>query len=1182
MTVLIHKKGIQAVSFAGGEPFALAEPRVLNALPLTTDEQGVFTLPRAQQSQPLRFEVDAWQGYELDYQELVDRGWPTPRVAFQAVRNGQPIGSVVVKEMTADPRNLFPVTLEIEVPIPLVDAVFSIEYDQWIERVENDVRSDPVEVHYDRQAPYQGSSFTLSGPSLIDATHLASNGGFARFTLPRWSDIRLEDQVDIYFRPVGGAMPAQPITTITISPANIVPETIALLIEQGRLVDGDFEVTARLRDRAGNLNLDGNRLDVQVDRGTGIVDLKSIQVADGFISPWGHINCAALDRTRVEPWPDPGVPKGLRFQVPLPQSGLQVGDPAQMSWQLCSDQWGRVPIASAELLPETPLRADGFLVMEQVQERIVDELLKLPSVPSVFDVSVRVGYRVRTTTGWRSAAEEVFWLSLQVAGGGLCAGRWKSSQFNVKANRSINMTQYENASGIRPTELAEEDQRKRDQEIQLSIQKKRNDVLQARSAKPSKLGKVIKSSGMGLMSSPLAENFTLVGALPNDTQVPARWPDNEVPLEALDAQNPNDYIYLEVPYWDDFGATPGSSDILTVILNGVPWRGGPTFRLAYPTPPGQQFPVQLEVTPEMLDSLPEGLNSIAYSVDNDSVGNADESLPQALYLDRVAPRNSDRTRPLNALQQPVNLPVPPIGSNPVFTREYLNANSTVRFPVPAFVTPRRFDQIELRDANSNATILGPVLLWPEDEAARHPDLEVPATVLEALGRGVHQFRYVLIDRAGNVGGPSEGFNFELQLQAVPSGLQAPLVAANIYRSHFNPPGTLLPVGIPLYTNALATDQIILTLNDGVNPPRQLPPHTFDPNQDPNDILIDWAFISTPDPRAVYQGTWSYVVRRDGVDYPSPPATSDVDLRVVGPVNPNDPDPMNPLLTLLEVSGGSLQSPINRITPNDSNLAGTIKFRLYPGAAATDFVSIYYGDTVTPVWEQALGAAASNPEIDIPLPWAAIQAQGNGVIDAFYVIRESATAQNFQQSLNTQVTVSAITVTMRNFVWYDAPNVPLAQQNQRRGATVTGVINCAASPWNFITLILRDFRAGDPGDDALLPAVSLRAGDVVTVYWEYHPGTLTGNSPTPPAVHRVLREETLPANFRPGDPFRYLINYSNDLYAQAINPPPSAADSIVCRFSVRRGTDVWLSRECLVRYNTRLAGNTLCRNWVANP
>lgn len=198
----------------------------------------------------------------------------------------------------------------------------------------------------------------------------------------------------------------------------------------------------------------------------------------------------------------------------------------------------------------------------------------------------------------------------------------------------------------------------------------------------------------------------------------------------------------------------------------------------------------------------------------------------------------------------------------------------------------------------------------------------------------------------------------------------------------------------------------------------------------------------------------------------------------------------------------------------------MKFTPYPGAGTTDHLSFYYGvdNNGEPllVWQGTVAdAAALTPSNMIPLPWTAIQAQGNGVINALYRIRENAAAQNFQQSLNTQVTVSAITVEMRNFVWYDAPNAPLAQQNQRPGATATGVVNCSASPWNFITLILRDFRAGDPGDDPLLPAVTLQAGDLVTVFWEYHPGTLLGDSAAPPAVLRVLDERPVPASFRAG-------------------------------------------------------------------
>ena len=1214
MTILIHKKGTQAASIAGDELFALAVPRLLNVLPPMADEQGIFTLPRAQQPLPLRFEVDAWQGYARDYQDLVDAGWVSPRVVFQAVRNGQPVGTPQVREMTADPQGLFPVTLEMDAPAQLSDSVFAIEYDQWIEGVENDIRSAPVRVHYDRTAPNQSNPFTLSGPSLIDAAHLTANGGFARFTLPRWPDIRLEDQVHIYFRPVDEALPAQPIATIVISAENITPTTISLLIERNLLRDGTFEVTARLQDRAGNTNLDGSSLNVQVDIGSGAVDLKKIQIHPEFINLFGHINCAALARAEVEPWPDPEIPKGLRFQIPLPQRTLQVGDPVQMSWQLCSDKFGKVPIMPVEFLPEMPLRPDGFLFMDRIQELIVDVLSTLPTVPGVFDVSVLVGYRTRTLGGgWQSAPTKKFWLSLQTSGSSMCADRWEMKRAKTNVNRSINMTKYESVGGVKPVELSGEESKARDQQVQLDLQDKRNKILEKRTSTPTKIRKVIAGGGIGMFSSPLADEFEIVGTLDNDTQTPPRWPDNEVHIDSVDAIDANNFLKMYIPAWGDLGGSPGSEDVLTVILNGVPWRDGPTFRLPYPTPGGQPFPVELDVTPEMLNSLPEGVSTISYSVDNTSVGNPDDALPQVIFLDRVAPRNINRLIPLDALERPANLPAPPVGSDPVFNREYLDANPTVLFPVPAYVIERRFDQIEILDATGGATIYGPVILWPEADAARSPNIEVPATILEALGLGRHQLRYALYDRAGNISGLSSGFNFELQLQAVPSGLLPPIVAADIDRSHFNPPGTLLTVGIPVYTGALATDQIVLSLHNDATPPALVNTITlpaFDPNQDPNPIQVPWAFISRLDPRAVFQGTWSYIVRRGGVEYPvapalPPSAISNINLSVVGPVNPNDPDPINPLLTVLEVRGRNGRPPYNAITPNDAGLDGWIRFTPYPGAAPTDHLSVYYGDLNTPVWRgtvaeaEALTDNASPPNPNmIPLPWVSIQAQGNGVINAFYRARESAAALNFQESLNTQVTVSAITVTMKNFVFYDFNEaVPdLRQQNKRPGTVATqipgapigrfsvGVINCNLAPWSFITLILRDFRAGDPtdpGDDPLSPEVTLQAGDVVTVYWEYHPGTLLGGGGAQPVVQRILREETLASAPGPNG-YRYVINYSNELYAQTVNPPPSAVDSIVCRFSVRRGANVWISERCLVRYNTRLAGNALCRNWLVTP
>ncbi|MDF0731123.1 hypothetical protein P0Y43_10345 [Pseudomonas entomophila] len=428
MTILVQKKGSSHLHLASARILELKAPRLLGVLPLLDDEQGVYTRPLAAQVQPLRFEVDVWDGYEEDYRTLIESGFVNPRVVFQVVRDGQHIGLPVIRAMTADPAELFPVELQLPAPSPLRDREFAISYDQWIEEIENGVRSAPSQVYYDRTAPNENSPFGLSGPSLIDREHLDANGGFARFELPRWPDLRLEDRVLLFFRREGEAPPATPLIVVDIDQANRDLPIIPLLIAESLLMKGRFEVSCQLQDRAGNVNRGSNLLDVTVDLVGG--ELPPIErIEPDFVSFFGWINCASLERATREPWPDPGIPRGMRFRVPLPLEGVSVGDPVQLIWQMCRDLHGEDPISDASLLPAEPLRADGLVVMPSINELIVKEFEKVfqPGVDA-FEGSVRVIYRVRTQAGpWRPSSVEVIKVSLQQPGGRVCSGPWMTT-----------------------------------------------------------------------------------------------------------------------------------------------------------------------------------------------------------------------------------------------------------------------------------------------------------------------------------------------------------------------------------------------------------------------------------------------------------------------------------------------------------------------------------------------------------------------------------------------------------------------------------------------------------------------------------------------------------------------------------------------------------------------------------
>ncbi|MGE8437153.1 MAG: hypothetical protein ACN6P2_11495 [Pseudomonas palmensis] len=762
---------------------------------------------------------------------------------------------------------------------------------------------------------------------------------------------------------------------------------------------------------------------------------------------------------------------------------------------------------------------------------------------------------------------------------------------------SIHSESFEGSgSGAGGADTSVEAQEKQAEATRLALQQFNNKVLEERTKKPSIISKLKPAFGLFAANS-LADEFVIIGALPN---IPDGRP-NALPEAAYHDENENDYMCIGVPQWGESGGNDytESFDEVRLAFNGIPWRyagegfpgqqemdpveearRGEPFKIPYPVDPATPFPAMVYITPKMLESLPDGVHRISYIVQNDQALNPDPSLAQFFTVDRVAPSNGVSPA---ALGVPADLP--PSGEpHPVFDKEYLDSHPTIRFPVPPYVIARRGDSITILRGSDDA-VLFTAPIWPNDAAARLESVEVPARVIEELGGGTNQLVYTLGDRIINRSGKSVGLNIEVRLQPIPSGLQAPLIASPIYRLHA---AAGVDIGIPDYAGSLPTDEIIVSWGTPDNP-RQLPPFPFSDGK----TTVGWAFLSDPDARAVYEGRVTYQVRRNGELYgPSLPTTPQVDLNVAGPINPNDPDPVNPLLTPLVFKGGSGQSPNNNLTLLDKDKEVTIDFTVYTNAASGNIIHLFYDGTR--VGDITLANQTSPQVIPVKVTWALLTSKGNGDYLAYYKVYENAAAaaidKNPQQSINTMVRVTAVTTDLAApyFVWFNGGNgTPAGRQGAAPGTPTpsTGVVNCGSSPWNGINLQLLD------------PQRLFRARDVVTVFFEYHRGSVGGAKfpeytivdnvvvpadPPPekvaPAASRAFVQDPLSTSYTPGTTINIKVPYESSLFDQTTNPPEDRADSFVAYYTVQRKEDVYKSRAVLVKYNTR-QGGLLCAAWV---
>lgn len=251
----------------------LKKPRPLGTLRVLDDEEGIQTLPLIAQVTPLRIEIDAWDEYAEDYQEMVERGY-TPEVFLQVIWNGELVSSPVMKVMTKDPAEIFPIQLRVPQSLLVAEGISWVSHRQWINYVYNEFDARPVAIRVDKTAPNFGNPCPLLGPdknvTLIDQAYLEQNNQRATFLLSRWADIRLDDRVFLYAVPVSDVgTPSEPVVVTVVDASNKPLNPFPVSIERDRLSTGRYRVFCRLMDRSGNQGPDSLILDVRVELGTG-------------------------------------------------------------------------------------------------------------------------------------------------------------------------------------------------------------------------------------------------------------------------------------------------------------------------------------------------------------------------------------------------------------------------------------------------------------------------------------------------------------------------------------------------------------------------------------------------------------------------------------------------------------------------------------------------------------------------------------------------------------------------------------------------------------------------------------------------------------------------------------------------------------------------------------------------
>ncbi|MBV6286289.1 hypothetical protein [Pseudomonas aegrilactucae] len=532
---------------------------------------------------------------------------------------------------------------------------------------------------------------------------------------------------------------------------------------------------------------------------------------------------------------------------------------------------------------------------------------------------------------------------------------------------------------------------------------------------------------------------------------PAPIPDNVLP-NGVDLQinllsKEQWFMGLELSgiTWDDTEGLPDASqDVISFYINGQKIKT--EYRFDYPVDPAS-VPATFNIP---RDQLGIGERLITFVVENDFSQNEESSDGAVFTVDLTDP---------NVGNTPIAVTLPNLPSGEV-NEAYLTANGGLTVSIPGYFDEQggdryvlKYGKVPLSDING-------------DIGGTPQEVTISAADIRSLGEGVQEISYWLFDRAGNESKLASLAEVRVVLTPQPADLKAPLVpAANPVIDQADARAGA-DINVPEYTNPLRDDKIDVYASetDGSSP-----------------VLLKTIYFPTLTTRLSYAelaargdeysvNVYYTVTRGSGQPRVSPSTPVVVDLSTAGPVNPNEPDPVNPLLDKPRVFG-AVSDTLDVLEPRDKGQPADVKFNFYDPLNDGEIVRVYYGGLPNPVVEYTVqGGDVADEEKVLSIPWASINQVGNGKIPVFYRIFKNSAATNYQQSETTLVDVSVSTVenmTKPAFVGTAA------------GATI---INCARKPWEGLRVQVRDVN-------------NLKANDDVELHWVMFDNYVINNVPS---------------------------------------------------------------------------------------
>ena len=497
-----------------------------------------------------------------------------------------------------------------------------------------------------------------------------------------------------------------------------------------------------------------------------------------------------------------------------------------------------------------------------------------------------------------------------------------------------------------------------------------------------------------------------------------------------------EFLEVRVALWIPTPTSPVLADTLDVHIDDIGdfQSGRISSEPVFFTPP---FPTHYIVRIARR-FLTEGEHHISYRVIQSSL-NDSGSFQAPLIIDRTAPYDSVPDGP-RRLTLPAGWP----GS---ITQPYMDANpGGIPFGIPDYVAEgaKPGDRWLLFTENSDSA-------EPVAEGPVFPDMQVRFTqALANLGDGLKKLVYRLVDAAGNRSEPSFELPITVSLNPAPTlgqaGVRDAISLIGVGDRLIDRADTAASSGmfviIPSYVDADRTADafsVRLTTANGV---REIGPYPLGGSPFPYNFHIDFPTLV-----ALY-GTSTgainlrveYAVGRHGVLHWVPaPTDIELELEVGGPINPWEPDLVNPNLPLpvLTGRGSGLTNELNEL---DAEMDADVVVRLWsamplPSAQPFDIDLYYMNELVDSVSVNNVGAMPGD-EIPMVVPWPYIRRHSNNLIPLRYDIRLAST-HNRVSSPNQTINVTANVISLR------APEV--VDASQAVPGVVPGQIGCRAVP-----------------------------------------------------------------------------------------------------------------------------------------